>query len=133
MSAGLRFDKFFNHSPDVVWRVLTEPDLVERWWASTDIQPEVGHKFMMDMGPWGTQLCEVLAAEPAQLIRYSFGVGTLNSVITWRLVPEGSGTTLLLEHDGFDLGSAMGKRAYEGMGEGWPNVLSRIGESIADL
>jgi hypothetical protein len=51
--------------------------------------------------------------------------------LTWRLQPEGAGTRLSLEHSGFDLESALGKAAFEGMGSGWPSVLARIAPAIA--
>ena len=59
-------------------------------------------------GRFGKQPCEVIAAEPEKLLAYSFAPGTLNTTITWRLQPEGSGTRLFLEHKGFDLDSPLG-------------------------
>jgi hypothetical protein len=35
-----------------------------------------------------------------------------------------------LEHDGFDLESPLAKRAFEGMGGGWPAVLERIAPAL---
>ncbi|AKF87131.1 hypothetical protein MFUL124B02_38175 [Myxococcus fulvus 124B02] len=83
----------------------------------------MGHRFDMDMGPWGRQRCEVLAVEPERLLRIQFA---LNTTITWTLVSEGTGTRLELTHEGFDLDSPMGRRAFEGMKPGWPGVLARI-------
>ncbi|UQU65832.1 SRPBCC domain-containing protein [Couchioplanes caeruleus] len=48
----------------MVWRALTEPELLARWWATGDIKPIVGHRFTLDMGSWGQQPCEVLEVEP---------------------------------------------------------------------
>ncbi|GAA2644136.1 SRPBCC domain-containing protein [Streptomyces vastus] len=124
--AVIRCDQFIAHSPSVVWRALTDPDLHARWWAAGDVQPVVGHRFTLDMGTWGHQACEVLAVEPERLLRYSFAPGSLDTTITWQLLPEGTGTRLLLEHAGFDLDSPLGKAALEGMGRGWPDVLQRI-------
>ncbi len=65
-------DQFIAHPPAAVWRVLTDPELHARWWAAGDVRPVVGHRFTLDMGPWGQQACEVLAVEPERLLRYSF-------------------------------------------------------------
>lgn len=127
----IRCDQFIAHSPSAVWRALTDPDLHARWWAAGDVQPVVGHRFTLDMGTWGQQACEVLAVEPERLLRYSFAPGSLDTTITWELVPEGNGTRLLLEHAGFDLDSPLGKAALEGMGRGWPDVLQRIEPVLA--
>ena len=56
---------------------------------------------------------------------------TLDTIITWQLAPEGTGTRLTLTHEGFDLDSAMGRQAFEGMKPGWPGILARIG-SVTD-
>jgi len=119
-------DEFIPHPPETVWRALTEPELLARWWAPGDVRAEVGHTFSLDMGPWGRQSCRVLEVQEGRLLRYSFGEGVLDSTVTWRLAPEGSGTRLFLTHDGFDLDSPVGRQAYDGMGTGWPTVLSRI-------
>jgi uncharacterized protein YndB with AHSA1/START domain len=124
-------DQFLPHPPAAVWKALTDPELHARWWAAGDVRPVVGHKFTLDMGPWGKQPCEVLAVEPERLLRYSFSPDNLGTTVTWRLEPEGTGTRLFLEHAGFDLDSPMGRVAFEGMSEGWPSVLSRITPALA--
>lgn len=124
-------DQFLPHPPAAVWRALTDPELHARWWAAGDVRPVVGHKFTLDMGPWGQQPCEVLAVEPERLLRYSFSPDNLGTTVTWRLEPEGTGTRLFLQHAGFDLDSPMGRVAFEGMSEGWPLVLSRITPALA--
>ncbi|WP_342376548.1 SRPBCC domain-containing protein [Myxococcus stipitatus] len=123
-----RWAQVHARAPARVWHALTEPEQVSRWWAVGDIRAEVGHRFTMDMGPWGKQPCEVLAVEPERLFRFRFA---LNTVVTWELVPEGTGTRLKLTHEGFDLDSPMGRRAFEGMKPGWPGVLARV-ETVLD-
>lgn len=130
MSPLIECDEFIGHAPAVVWKALTDPELMERWWVRGDIQPVVGHEFTLDMGAWGVQACRVTAVEPERLLRYSFAESVLDSVITWRLVPEGTGTRLFLEHAGFDLDTPLGRQAYHGMGQGWPGVQKRIGEVL---
>ncbi|WP_326626612.1 MULTISPECIES: SRPBCC family protein [unclassified Streptomyces] len=124
-------DQFIAHPPAAVWRALTEPELHARWWAAGDVRPVVGHRFTLDMGPWGQQACEVLAVEPERLLRYSFAPDSLDTTITWRLQAEGTGTRLFLEHAGFDLDSPLGETAFHGMGEGWPGLLRRIEPALA--
>lgn len=125
-AATITCDQFISHPPEEVWKALTEPDLLARWWAPGDIRPIVGHRFTLDMGQWGKQACEVTEVEVHKVISYIFADGSLDTKVTWRLIPEGTGTRLLLEHEGFDLDSPMGRQAYDGMGDGWPKVLSRI-------
>ena len=124
-------EQYIDHPPSRVWKALTDPVLHAKWWAPGDVKAVVGHRFTLDMGPqFGKQPCEVISVEPEKLLVYSFAPGTLNTTITWRLVAEGKGTRLSLEHRGFDLDSPMGKAAYAGMGGGWPKLLTRIGPTL---
>lgn len=119
-------ERLYDHPPAAVWRALTDPALHARWWAAGDVRPVVGHRFTLDMGRWGEQPCEVLEVEEERLLRYNFAMGTLDCIITWRLIPEGSGTRLTLTQEGFDLDSPLGRTALEGMRSGWPLVLERL-------
>jgi uncharacterized protein YndB with AHSA1/START domain len=124
---SIEIDQFIARTPAKVWRALTEPEWLARWWATGDIKPVVGHRFTLDMGVWGQQACEVLEVEPEKLLRYTFAEGVLDTTITWRLEPEGDGTRLFLEHTGFNEAS---REALEGMGNGWPGLLRRIERTI---
>jgi uncharacterized protein YndB with AHSA1/START domain len=124
--AVIRLEHVYPHAPGAVWKALTDPALHARWWAAGDIRPIVGHRFELDMGKWGRQPCEILEVEPERLLRYRFATTTLDTIITWRLVPEGGGTRLELMQEGFDLDSPLAKQAFEGMKSGWPGVLARL-------
>jgi hypothetical protein len=91
-----------------------------------DFEPRVGHRFTFDTRSHGSTDCEVLAVEPERLIRMSWRNGDLDTEVTWRLVPEGKGTRLLIVHSGFDPDSA----AYRAMSHGWavalPNALRDV-------
>jgi len=83
--AVIQVEHFYAHAPSQVWKALTEPALHARWWAAGDVRPIVGHRFELDMGPWGKQACEVLAVEHERLLKYRFAAGVLDTIITWRL------------------------------------------------
>jgi uncharacterized protein YndB with AHSA1/START domain len=123
---SIECEQFIARPPAAVWRALTEPELLARWWAAGDIKPVVGHRFTLDMGSWGHQRCEILEVEPEKLLRYTFAEESLDTTITWRLEAEGDGTRLFLEHAGFDPDSPLGQQALKGMGNGWPGLLRRM-------
>lgn len=122
----IQLERRIPHPSTEVWAALTTPELLSRWWAPGDIAPTVGHRFTMDMGSWGQQQCEVLDVKPGELIRFLFSVGQLDTTVTWRLDAVEDGTVLHLEHAGFNLDTPMGQQAFQGMGNGWPGLLSRI-------
>lgn len=120
----IRVDLRLPHPPEVVWRALTEPEVLARWWTSGDIRAEVGHRFLLDMEGWGQVPCEVLEVEVGERFAYRF---TDDWTLTWTLTPDGGGTRLLLEHAGFDLDDPQHRFAYERMGTGWADeVLPRL-------
>jgi uncharacterized protein YndB with AHSA1/START domain len=129
----IQVDHFYRQAPAVVWKALTDPAVHARWWAAGDVRPIVGHRFDLDMGAWGKQPCEVLHVEHERLLKYRFATDTIDTTITWELIPEGAGTRLKLTHEGFNLDSPMGRNALEGMKPGWPKVLARLEAVLADV
>lgn len=129
---AIRLERTFAHSPEAVWAALTTPELLAKWWAPGDIAPVVGHRFTMDMDHWGQQQCEVTAVEPGKSITFVFAEGVLDTTITWSLEATDNGTILHFEHAGFNLDSPMGRTAIEGMGNGWPGLISRIDDVLVN-
>ncbi|WP_314193751.1 SRPBCC domain-containing protein [uncultured Arthrobacter sp.] len=128
----IRLTRHFPHPSEVVWKALTTPKLLARWWAPGHIAPTAGHRFTLDMGAWGTQQCEVLSVDPGTSINFLFAEGALDTTITWTLETVEDGTVLHLEHAGFRLDTPMDQQALQGMGNGWPGVLSRIDGVLVD-
>ena len=69
----------------------------------------VGQAITLDIGGWGTQACEATAAITVRHAAYRLAIGvrlrdsSLDSEISWTLVPDGSGTRVELLHGGVDL------------------------------
>lgn len=117
-------------SPDRVWRAITTPDELARWWAAGDIAAVVGHSFDLDMGAFGSQPCEILEVAPERLLRFRF---TPDWELEWRLEPTASGTQLTMVHSGFDAESPRDAFAHQHMGEGWrTTVLPALAAHLAD-
>ncbi len=126
----IRLEQFVARPPAQVWAALTTPAALARWWAAGDVRPVPGHRFTLDMGPWGRQPCEVIAVEPERRFAIAFAQRTLDTTITWRLEPAPGGTRVCFEHAGFDLDAPQARIAYDGMKRGWPSVLARIEQAI---
>lgn len=125
-TGAVTVDQFIAAPPAKVWRALTEPALLEKWWVPGDIAENVGHEFHLQMPGFGSIPCRVVESVRPELFVYTFNdVWTL----TWRVVAEGRGTRLLLEHSGFDLDDKRDHDACERMGPGWRDiVLPRLAE-----
>ncbi|MDD4868536.1 MAG: SRPBCC domain-containing protein [Mycobacterium sp.] len=124
-------DQYIDAPPMKVWRALTNPELHEKWWAPGDIAEHVGHEFHLQMPGYGSIPCKVVESEPHERFVYTFNdVWTL----TWRLLAEGHGTRLLLEHSGFDLDHKRDHDACERMGPGWRDtVLPRLAKFAPEI
>jgi uncharacterized protein YndB with AHSA1/START domain len=121
-------DQFIAAPPDKVWRAITEPELLATWWAEGDIAPTVGHRFHLQMPGFGAIPCIVTEVEPLVRFTYTFNGHWL---LTWRLVPEGHGTRLLLDHTGFQLDDDRERGAFDRMGRGWcDTVLPRLAQAV---
>ncbi|MBS4100291.1 SRPBCC family protein [Tsukamurella paurometabola] len=129
--AAITLDQFVAAAPAAVWRALTEPELLRRWWAEGDIGAEVGHEFTLDMPGFGPQPCRVLESVAPERFVYTF---TSQWTLAWTLRPEGRGTRVFLEHSGFDLDDKRMAAAFERMGPGWRDVvLPRLADAAAAL
>jgi uncharacterized protein YndB with AHSA1/START domain len=138
---AIHVDQYLAHPPAKVWRALTEPELMARWLMPNTFKPEIGHTFTFTTEPVagtgfdGVVHCEVLELEPERLLRISWrGAPAADWTVTWRLVPEGRGTRLLLDHEGFAPDDPAQQLSRKIMGGGWRGrVMAGIERTLAEL
>jgi uncharacterized protein YndB with AHSA1/START domain len=117
------------HSPEKIWRALTQPHLIAEWLMKGDFAPVVGHRFDF-REDWGSVDCEVLEVEPHRELSYSWAAMGLESVVTWTLTPTGSGTRLRMEQAGF---RADQEQAYQGAKFGWGKFFAKLEQVLAGI
>jgi uncharacterized protein YndB with AHSA1/START domain len=120
---AIEVDEFLPHPPERVWAALTDPEELVAWFMPNDFRAEVGHRFTLDTGHWGTTHCEVLVLDAPRRLRYSWRNGELDTDVTWELAPEGHGTRLIVTHEGFDPDQPIQRQAYDGMSGGWRSAV----------
>lgn len=57
-------EREFTHSPEKLWRALTQPDLIAEWLMKNDFRADVGHRFKFAGDGGGMLNCKVLEVEP---------------------------------------------------------------------
>ena len=131
--AAVEIGGFFAHPPEVVWRTLTEADLVGQWLMdSVGLIASAGTHFffMVPTQPAAEIACEVLAARPAGQLTYTWvdlrAKSPARWVVDWVLEPQGRGTRVLLTQTGFDIGDRRQKMARNAMERGWRGALTRL-------
>jgi uncharacterized protein YndB with AHSA1/START domain len=76
MKYDVRIERIYRHSPEHIWRALTERDALGAWFMSNDMEPTRGQMFTFRMKPqrgWdGVTYCEVTEVEPPHRIAYTY-------------------------------------------------------------
>jgi uncharacterized protein YndB with AHSA1/START domain len=84
--AELLFEVTYPHTPEQVWRALTDPKALAAWLMPNDFAPVVGHRltFRAPPQPWfdGVVRCEVLAIAPPRELSYSWQGGPMSRPTT---------------------------------------------------
>jgi uncharacterized protein YndB with AHSA1/START domain len=131
---SLVIERDMPHSPEKIWRALTEGALIEEWLMKNDFQPVVGHKFQFRSTPvpnWnGIIDSKVLAVEPPTLLSYGWASMGLESVVTWTLTPTASGTHVRMEHSGFPSEESA---SYKGAKYGWTSFIGKLEQVVGGL
>ena len=105
-SESISFEFDLHHSPEKVWRALTNPVLLAEWLLPVvDLKLEPGAAFTFKTQPlpgWdGTVNCRFLEIEAQRKLSYTWVVGDMDTVVTFTLTPTASGTRLSLVQSGF--------------------------------
>lgn len=128
MTTAITHEFSLPYPPERVWRALTDQDELARWLMPNDFAPVLGHHFTFRTNPMpalgfdGICHCEVTTLEPPHLLAYTWIGGALDTLVTFRLEPEGDGTRLFFEHSGFDLADQRQAGSYRGLGGGWKSL-----------
>jgi uncharacterized protein YndB with AHSA1/START domain len=120
-------EREFAHSPEKIWRALTQPHLIEEWLMKNDFKPAVGHRFEL-RGDWGSVDCKIIEVEPNKTLSYTWVARGLESVVTWTLTPTSKGTQLRMEQSGFRSDQ---EQAYQGAKYGWQRFLDNLQQVLA--
>jgi uncharacterized protein YndB with AHSA1/START domain len=93
----LRFERRLAHSPERVWRAITEPDQLEKWFpAAVDVDLVTGGKMVFtfrekDVDSPDGQVTEL---DPPRVFAFDWGHENLR----FELRPEGQGCVLVFTH-----------------------------------
>ena len=132
---AISFEFDLHHSPQKVWRALTDPVLLAEWLLPViDLELEPGAAFRFETQPhpgWdGVVNCRILEIEAHRKLSYTWSVPTLDTVVTFTLTPTASGTRLSLEQSGFKTDQ---KREFGGARYGWKMMGGKLVDLLARI
>jgi uncharacterized protein YndB with AHSA1/START domain len=120
----LRVERRFGHPPEKVWRAITEPAHLGRWFPSdVEIDPRVGGRisFVFRNGEAPTFDGVVGEFDPPRVIAYNWG----DDLLRFELRPDGAGCVMVFTHMFDDRAGAASFAA------GWQACLAGL-ESLLD-
>jgi uncharacterized protein YndB with AHSA1/START domain len=134
---SISFEFDLHHSPEKVWRALTEPALLAEWLLPVfDLKLEPGAAFTFKTQPYpgwdGTVNCRLVEIEAHRKLSYTWVVGDmeLDTVVTFTLTPTASGTRLSLVHSGFKPDQ---KQNFGGARYGWKMMGGKLVDLLARI
>jgi uncharacterized protein YndB with AHSA1/START domain len=137
-SDSISFEFDLQHSPEKVWRALTDPVLLAEWLLPViDLDLEPGTAFAFKTQPYpgwdGTVNCRFLEIEAERKLSYTWVVGDnleLDTVVTFTLAPTASGTRLSLVQSGFRPDQ---KQNFGGARYGWKMMGGKLVDLLARI
>lgn len=139
MPRTIQHEVEYPHPPEKVWRALTEPAQIEKWFPSqwgkttTDFRPVVGAEFRMEAekkrGWRGHVTGKVLEVVPHERLVYTW-VGSPQedkapTRVVWTLEPTATGTRLRFVYEmSPHFTGLMGWMAEKGAGASWRRMMS---------
>lgn len=132
---SIAFEFDLPHSPEKVWRALTEPALLAEWLLPViGLRLEPGAEFTFKTQPYpgwdGTVNCRFVEIEPYRKLRYTWTVPFLDTVVTFTLTPTPAGTRLLLVQSGFKPDQ---KKNFGGARYGWKMMGGKLIDLLARI
>jgi len=133
---SISFEFDLPHSPEKVWRALTDPVLLAEWLLPVfDLKLEPGATFTLKTQPYpgwdGIVNCRILEIEAQKKISYTWVVGFgLDTVVTFTLTPTPSGTHLSLVQSGFKQDQ---KKNFGGARYGWKMMGGKLVDLLARI
>ena len=134
-SESIAFEFDLQHSPEKVWRALTDPALLAEWLLPViglELEPGAEFTFKTQAYPgWdGTVNCRFVEIEPYRKLSYTWTVPFLDTVVTFTLTPTATGTRLSLLQSGFKPDQ---KKNFGGARYGWKMMGGKLVDRLAKM
>ncbi|HYB01607.1 MAG TPA: SRPBCC domain-containing protein [Ktedonobacteraceae bacterium] len=121
----------YPHSIWQIWHALTDREALAAWLMPNDFEPRVGHRFTFHVAPqhgWsGIVECQVIELIAPYRVAYTWrgGQDQPETTVTFTLTPHERGTSLRLEHAGFETDDDQGFSLRDVLSSGWNAKLLR--------
>jgi uncharacterized protein YndB with AHSA1/START domain len=123
----LEKELFINASPERVFRALTEPADLERWFVQkAEVDLRQGGAIRLEWAPDAVENGSILVLDPPHRLSYRWeALEPSPTTITFELTAENDGTRLRLFHTGIGQGEDW-DRYYSAVSPGWNAHLANL-------
>lgn len=140
----LRYERVLPHPIDDVWRAVTDPDEISRWWGTRpEIDLRVDGEYVSHHETGDRVVDRIVRLEPPRVFAHTFWQHlNPDSLVTYELTPIAEGTLLVLTHELTEDDLRMAADAfaadvdiYELLSRtagGWPRLLVALTESLRE-
>lgn len=129
-------ERTYNAPALKVWSALTDVNQLRKWFFNvTGFEPKVGYKFEFkgesDCAEYN-HLCEVTEVVEGEKLTYSWAYENWEgqSYVTWELIPDGTGTRVVITHRGVDTFPKHKDFTAGSFTEGWTYFLEKALEKF---
>lgn len=140
MKRDIHIERVYLHPRELVWRALTDGELIAQWLMKNDFLPVAGHRFTMRTEPApgfdGVVHGEVLEIDAPHRMRWAWRGGPIDTQVTFTLTDEivhgRPATRLRVDQTGFEglpavlVSFILGAGNLRVYGQYFPAVLKRI-------
>lgn len=103
MKNEISLEAFYSDPPERVWKALTDPNALAKWFMSSSFRPLLGFRFRFEglsRGKTSHIEGQVIELEEARKLAYTWDDGEDDSpgIVSWTLKPKDGGTHLTLVH-----------------------------------
>lgn len=110
------FERVLDHPPEKVWKALTDPEEIEKWFVRTELEPREGGSYVEHHDHVGLSMeGEITHWDPPRVFGHTWWAdpdGAYEEAsILWEITPEGSGSRLVMTHQFKELEGAEGTMA----------------------
>ena len=132
---SISFEFDLPHSPEKVWRALTDPMLLEQWLLPVigfELAPGAAFTLRAQPQPgWdGIVNCRLLEIEMHRKLSWSWVVGDIDTVVVFTLTPTAAGTQLSLVQSGF---RPTQRQNWGGARYGWKMMSGKLVDVLAHI
>lgn len=124
----VRFERFYPHPVDKVWRALTDPARLADWMGESMVDPRVGGRIEVMIGSPGVATGEIRVWDPPHVLEFTWdNMDSHGAIIRYEMKADGQGTRMVFTH------SHMPYTSSALMLPGWHVFFDRLGQALVGV